>query len=124
LAGYQVAILSGKEIRELRKINSEKYFVIEVQKVNEKWKSRCHACNKKREYSYYSFAIKLSEKNREIASFSTTSNSISDLDYITSFYVLNSLIEGINQGVTWRNTNTFLNKNKTEVVAFPLLRQV
>ncbi|MBN1187138.1 MAG: hypothetical protein JXB49_32970 [Bacteroidales bacterium] len=115
LAGYKVIKLSCDEVRELRRNNSEQYFVVEIRMVNEKCKSRFHVCKKKREYSYYSFILRLSEKNRELASFNSTGTSMSGFDYITSFYALNMLLDGVQQGATWKNTYPFLNKNNAEI---------
>ncbi len=115
MANSDIRIISKQELKELRDSDSANNFVIVVSKVNEVWKSRSHACNKKREHSYISFSVKLSEKNVEIGYFNTTQENLSNLDYYTSYYVINSILDAVSKGVSWKEYKSYAGKDKEKI---------
>lgn len=115
LAGYPVSRLTKKDFRSLRKSDSPKYLVVEIEKVNEEWKSHCHASNKRRNHSYYSFQIQPSEKNYDIAIFNSTDCNLSVMDFYTSYYVLKYMIRGVSKGYSWRTCNNYLDEHSKDL---------
>ena len=48
IVGYPVQELSKMRVRELRKINSTDYYIVQVERVQEQWRSRCRGSNRKK----------------------------------------------------------------------------
>lgn len=113
--GYTVLEISKKELRGFRKTNSTSYYIIQVERVCEQWKSRCHASNKRRKHAYFSFILKLSEKNKEIAYVNTKDAQLSGFEILASIQTINYLAKAINEGMTKKNMYSIMNKDKQEL---------